>query len=359
MIAAKCFEKDWLDGCRREVGRVDPGLLEKSLYAFELLGRLAAEGLPFVFKGDTALLLLLDRFRRLSIDVDIACAVDRSEVDRVVKKVVSEGPFTGVEQSERDPARLPRRYHYTVQFSSVVYKKIPASLQLDILEDAPHYQTVRNVALDSRFLIPEEAVEISVPSLEGLLADKLTAFAPATVGIPYGANKASIKIVKQMSDIGELFLHAQDGVDLRGSYEKIFSAENGYRNNAYEMSHALRDTIDTARLFCEINLKGYRRSPESEILLRGVSQVDSHMIGRRYILDEAKVAASRAAHLAALIHERSLPEDLSSLKCDAATASGAAAPPLTESFAILERLRQVGPEAIHHWQQVLGSGFAH
>ena len=84
MIAATCFTKEWLDECRGRVGRIDPGLLEKSIYAFDLLGRMAAEGLPFVFKGGTALLLMLDNFRRLSIDVDIACGGALVQVGDVI-----------------------------------------------------------------------------------------------------------------------------------------------------------------------------------------------------------------------------------------------------------------------------------
>ena len=57
MISEICFTTDWLERKRKELGNVDPVLLERSLHAFALLGHLADSGLEFVFKGGTSLLL--------------------------------------------------------------------------------------------------------------------------------------------------------------------------------------------------------------------------------------------------------------------------------------------------------------
>jgi len=72
MIENKCFTKGWIQGKREELGRVDPALLEKSIYAMALLCGLIRSKMPFVFKGGTSLILLLKAFRRLSIDIDIS-----------------------------------------------------------------------------------------------------------------------------------------------------------------------------------------------------------------------------------------------------------------------------------------------
>jgi len=73
ILKEKCFTKEWLDDQRAQIQRVDPGQLEKSIHAVELVGLLAQKEIPFSFKGGTCMLLLLDKIRRLSIDVDIAC----------------------------------------------------------------------------------------------------------------------------------------------------------------------------------------------------------------------------------------------------------------------------------------------
>lgn len=352
MIEARCFTKEWLDECRGRVGRIDPGLLEKSIYAFDLLGRLAAEGLSFVFKGGTALLLMLDDFRRLSIDVDVACSAPRDEVARVLGEVLRKSSFTGVELDERDPARLPKRYHYALSFHSVVSPQIPATLQLDVLEDDAHYPQTKQMPLRSRFVLPDGDVAITVPTIEGLLADKLTAFAPTTIGVPYGAYKASIKIAKQIADVGELFGHARHGAELAAAYQSAFAAENRYRGNAFAMVQALDDTIQAAFLLNAIGRKGTVASPESEILTLGVAQVDSHMIGKRYTWDDARVAAARAAHLAALIRNGKMPVDMTAIRYDDSVIDTIKEAELDGAFKILNGLKRTNLEAFYHWVKV-------
>jgi len=349
MIAAKCFRKAWLDECRADVGRIDPGLLEKSIYAFDLLGRLSNAGLPFVFKGGTALLLLPDDFRRLSIDVDIACPVAPNEIEKLVRQVADEGPYLSCEPDKRDPNRMPKRHHYALQFTSVVDPRVPGTLQLDVLEDDAHYPTTQSKTLTSRFIVPETEAEITTPTIEGLLGDKLTAFAPRTVGIPYDAFKAPIRIAKQLSDIGELFLHAEDGPQVVAAYDSLFAAENSYRGSAFSREQALEDTMEAALLLCGVNLRGYTETDETRTLAQGVRQVDSHMIGRHYTLDDAKVAAARAAHLASLILHGALPTETAALRFDPATAERLRNAQLAAPFERLNRLRGFNPEAFHHW----------
>lgn len=55
----------------QKTSKRDPVLLERAVYAFGLLEALARVGMPFIFKGGTCLMLLMDRPRRLSTDIDI------------------------------------------------------------------------------------------------------------------------------------------------------------------------------------------------------------------------------------------------------------------------------------------------
>lgn len=49
----------------------DPGLIERTLYAFGLLEALRKVEMDFIFKGGTSLILLLPHPKRLSTDIDI------------------------------------------------------------------------------------------------------------------------------------------------------------------------------------------------------------------------------------------------------------------------------------------------
>ena len=50
----------------------------------------------------------------------------------------------------------------------------------------------------------EKEVKVCMPTLNGITGDKLSAFAPTTIGIPYGKGK-SMEIIKQLFDLGVLF----------------------------------------------------------------------------------------------------------------------------------------------------------
>jgi len=351
MIHPDCFTKAWLNSCREQAGRLDPALLEKSIYAFDLLGRLQAAGLPFVFKGGTAMLLLLDQFRRLSIDVDIVCPLPEEEVERVVTEVAAKGPYLSMEPDKRDPNRLPRRHHYLFRYRSVVNDNIPQLLQLDVLQDEAHYPVIQNRPLTSRFIRPLGEVSVPVPTIEGLLGDKLTAFAPETVGVRYTAFKAPMRIAKQISDIGELFVHAQDSRAVLHAYNALFEAENRYRAGAFTREQALLDTIAAARILASVQLKGSKESEASRLLHEGVGQVDSHMIGKTYRLDDAKVAASRAAHLAAMVLRGAVGQ-LHMERYDPARVAELKQATLSLKWHPLMRLRGINDEAFYHWSRV-------
>ena len=48
-----------------------------------------------------------------------------------------------------------------------------------------------------------EKVEVTIPELNCILGDKLTAFAPHTTGIPLGVGK-DVEVLKQMYDVASL-----------------------------------------------------------------------------------------------------------------------------------------------------------
>jgi len=70
MIKKTCFQEKWIRRKSKEL-RIDPILIERVIYAFELLSLLIKHNIDFVFKGGTSLMLILPEFRRLSLDLDI------------------------------------------------------------------------------------------------------------------------------------------------------------------------------------------------------------------------------------------------------------------------------------------------
>jgi predicted nucleotidyltransferase component of viral defense system len=70
MLDKRTFELDHIRDFQQS-SRRDPILIERVLYAFGLLEALFRVKTPFIFKGGTCLILLLEHPMRLSTDIDI------------------------------------------------------------------------------------------------------------------------------------------------------------------------------------------------------------------------------------------------------------------------------------------------
>ena len=70
MISQETYSLEYVNDLHDRYNR-DSALLERVLFAFGLLEAIARVGMPFIFKGGTSLMLLLDHPLRLSTDIDI------------------------------------------------------------------------------------------------------------------------------------------------------------------------------------------------------------------------------------------------------------------------------------------------
>ncbi|MEI8366136.1 MAG: nucleotidyl transferase AbiEii/AbiGii toxin family protein [Parachlamydiaceae bacterium] len=355
MIENKCFTKEWIAQKRQDLGRVDPALLEKSIYAMALLCGLAKSKLPFVFKGGTSLILLIKDFRRLSIDIDIVTDVPRVEYESVLAEIGKTAPFLGYAEDKRGDRGLPRRTHFKFAYHSIVSRRKDYVL-LDILEEKNIYPATKMFSVDPSFVEMSRRVSVRAPTAECLLGDKLTAFAPNTIGVRY-EQKAGMQIIKQLFDVGELFTVAEDMHQVRHAYEVISAAEIGYRKNAYTRDQALADTFDTGVGLCLIGLKGAAPVHQAATLQKGIKRVENHLVNTLFYLPEAKVAASRAALLAALVMSKTGGRYLRALRWKPEEAAQLASLSLTGQLERLNRVKSTASEVfynLHTAQGLLG-----
>lgn len=68
MLLQENYTSAHIETLRKSTGS-DSSILERTVFAFGLLEALSMVGMPFIFKGGTSLLLLLNRPRRLSTDI--------------------------------------------------------------------------------------------------------------------------------------------------------------------------------------------------------------------------------------------------------------------------------------------------
>jgi len=354
MIAEICFTAEWLEKKRRELRGVDPALLERALHAFALLGHLAESELKFIFKGGTSLLLHVPVIRRLSIDIDILCSASTADLDQILKEVAKVPPFIGFKEDERGSRGLPERRHFKFFYTPLVPGNPAPYVFLDVVEESniPHDVIVKPITPE--ILEIRREIPVKVPTVESLLADKLTAFAPKTVGVPYepgsGKKPELMQIMKQLFDVGELFMLAEDLNSVRRIYSKVFALENEYRGGGWKPAEALGDTLDASLKLSLHGIKGVPAEPDVVLLENGRASLQSHLVNHRFDLPTAKIAAAKAALLARLIakeganpsltHWRTMPklEDLRFLE-------------ISGEWERLNRLKTTNPEAFWYWCQ--------
>jgi len=356
MIEKHCVTREWIDKKRAEIGRVDPILLEKCIRALVLLSALTSFKMPFVFKGGTSLILLIKGFRRLSIDVDIVTDIPRAEYELVLKDISRGFSFTGYEEDKRGERGLPKRAHFKFFYDSVVTNRSEYVL-LDILEEKNLYPKTKVVPVRASILELSQETVVTVPTLECLLGDKLTAFAPNTIGISYHP-LSSMQIIKQLFDVGEMFNVAEDMGMVVRAYEAIARAEIGYRGNKVSAQEAIEDTFQSAVLACGLGLKGVKPDERSELFLDGIKRVGSHLVNCYFRMPEARLMGSRVALLATMIKARAEKRDLRALRWKPEEADRLELLSLSGSLEKLNRIRQTEPEAfynLHTAQGFLGS----
>lgn len=78
----------------------DPILIERTVYAFGLLEAIARAGMPFIFKGGTCLMLLLEHPQRLSTDIDIIVEPG-TDVEEYIEKAAKVFPFVRYDEQRR------------------------------------------------------------------------------------------------------------------------------------------------------------------------------------------------------------------------------------------------------------------
>ena len=345
MVSRPCFELDWIAKIREKYPKTDPSIIEKTVYAFELLSLLIDKGVDFIFKGGTSMLLHIDTPRRLSIDIDIISGVEEERLEYIIDNSV----FQRYELNERTVGDIPKSHHKYYYQSKVNQRE--DYVLLDVVNSANPYQKLIKTSIETDFFIPQRSMSVQIPTLDCLLGDKLTAFAPNTVGVPYNKNK-SMSIIKQLIDVDDLFMNLKEPDDLLNTYQRVFEIENGFRGDQYTIENVLTDTIETCFLISQIDLKNSIRNEKTEEIRKGIQQISSHLLINKYSLPDAKLSAARIAYLSAILKyvpdnpkaffERFQPEQIPKLG-DIDRAG---------PYQIINRVSNALPEAFYYWYLV-------
>ncbi|WP_320129648.1 nucleotidyl transferase AbiEii/AbiGii toxin family protein [uncultured Sphaerochaeta sp.] len=292
---AESFTREHIQEIRSSYA-VDSAILERSIFALSLLEALANVGMPFIFKGGTSLLLLLEKPRRLSTDIDIIVEPG-TDVHSYLEQAAKIYPFLTVEQQVRKGMNNIDKAHYKFTYDSPVQGS-QFHILLDILYEENHYSKLVSRKVEHRFLITEEPyAKVSMPSFNCILGDKLTAFVPHTTGIPFGVDK-ELEIIKQLYDIATLIDAHDNFDDIYTSYVNTVKAELAYRGLTISHEEVLQDTIEASACIAS---RGRYLKEDYPQYLTGIRGIVNHIYGERFSAERAVLPACKTMYLAACL----------------------------------------------------------
>ena len=261
MVLEKCFTDEFISS--RAGNNIDKKkIYEKVVYAFYLLEKIANLNYDFVFKGGTSLMLLLNTFNRFSVDIDIL--MKPKDQDGICNDVftLKDDKFIEVEEDKRKPVDIIKR-HFKFYFKSIYGsndEKDNPYILLDIVFDEMEYVGLAKHKINSHFVETDDPyLEVSIPGIDEMLGDKLTAFAPKTIGIlytrPNQIRSKHVEIIKQLYDVAKLFDNMVDLNLVKETYIKVANVQIKNRNLSLNYEDTLKDSIEACKLIITQNRK--------------------------------------------------------------------------------------------------------
>ncbi|HYE82237.1 MAG TPA: nucleotidyl transferase AbiEii/AbiGii toxin family protein [Clostridia bacterium] len=285
MINQTTFTAEHIRSIQQQSKR-DPALIERVIFAFGLLEAIARSGLPFIFKGGTSLILLMDKPRRFSTDIDIVVEPG-TEIDKYLEIAAAIWPFVKTTEQIRDAALNIEKRHFKFAFASPLTGR-EQTILLDVLFEENHYSSTIEKSIENELLLIEPpAISVRLPNANCILADKLTAFAPHTSGIPYNVDK-EMEIIKQLYDISALVGYINDFSEVKLNYFDIAKTELEYRSMTASAEDALRDAIQTAACIAG---RGLYHAEEYTLLQKGIINIRNHIYSENF---NGEIAVQRA-----------------------------------------------------------------
>lgn len=342
MINKKSLNENWIKDIAKK-HKSDPILVEKVIRALYLLETLQQRNLKFIFKGGTALMLMLPEPKRFSIDIDIIVPEKSQGIESYLDQVIENSDFIKYELNERNTKSNIEKAHYKFYYKPITNARAENEyILLDVLYEDSHYgEHTHKIPINSLFLLPEgEDVYVTVPLPEAILGDKLTAYAPNTTGILYGRDK-EVEIIKQLFDIGHLFDIVDDVEVISKVFDIFAKTELIYRELEQLPSDVLEDIYQTGIV---IGTRGKSGVGRFEELQKGIQNIRNFIFSESFHLERAMIPAAKAAYITAVI--RTNEKELKRYNDPKEIAEWNIEQPFETK---LNKLKKSNPEAFFYW----------
>ena len=293
-------------------------------------------------------MLHFDSTKRLSLDIDIILSQEIDNFETVLDDVAGNQGFSRKELQQRTTPSKIKKEHYKFFFTPLhKTNKDEEYVLLDVLYEKINYKHLIFIPVKSVFVpMSDNPLTVKVPSLDDILGDKLTAFAPNTTGIPYYKHddSMSMEIIKQLYDVGNLVDVVTDIETIKTTFHKFAQTELAYRHENQTPEDVLNDIYQTALCLVTRGLDGNGNFDE---LQKGIQRIKNLIFSESYHIEKAIIHASKAAYMATLIKYNVNSFDkfgnLQQLKDRT----------ISEPFNTkLNKLKKSNPEAFFYWYKI-------
>ncbi|MDD7715501.1 MAG: nucleotidyl transferase AbiEii/AbiGii toxin family protein [Mollicutes bacterium] len=276
-------------------------IYEKFVHSLKLLEQLDSllANKHYVFKGGTSLLLLFESASRFSIDIDICMEESEFENKDALELFFKENikpPFIDVTRDKdrnshggRDIKATHYRFFYNPKYKSKEnFVLLDVTFQNNSINGNKHPITHPSV------IQVGEPFSVKAIDIDDLLGDKLTAFAPNTIGVKYTAKNQfgrpkSTEIIKQLYDCAYLANHYSDLDRVTYIYKELGNLQIKYeKNKGLDLRCCLKDTIRT----CELLLSGgYGDKNSYKLLTDGIRNFNDYKINGSVSIVDVQASA--------------------------------------------------------------------
>jgi len=211
--------------------------------ALEVVAHLEQEGVPFWFRGGTALHTRIPHRTRFSSDVDVT-TTDRALVHDALRTFVDRFPHSGIVLREPPKELRVEGVQHMLEFghSQAPTDQGPVRVLVEVVEheERDGFEPLA-LAADGH----DWNVRVLAPTYDTFTGQKLAVLGPRTIGKPVGLNEDFVHqnqgVCKQIFDLRELLGQDLDQHAVLGAYEAAVREANGLRKTAFQPLQCLED----------------------------------------------------------------------------------------------------------------------
>lgn len=289
--------------------------LEKAIFCLEYLGQLQGEGLDFIFKGGSAVQILLgNSWTRLSVDVDICTNTSQEEFESVLRRVHEKFNKEAFLYRPRERVISSDVPFYLYRIETPAITDRGRIILLDAIGIRPKMPTQQTL-LKAFFF--DSSVEVTTPTLGALLGDKLSTIGPNTIGRSLRDSRNGLEYAKHFCDIDRLQRSDFCFEECARSYRESVGIQSKVRGRHLTMGECFNDMLFTCQVASLPQQAGEqvvdkllhgetkeRAKKEFRILRVGLQRFRPFLVyGASYIWDKLRVSAARTALLIKMIND--------------------------------------------------------